>query len=60
MATDFCIQWTALGARKFGFETYVIENACRGIDMNGSVAAAWKAMSESGVNRIESSDIELA
>jgi nicotinamidase/pyrazinamidase len=59
LATDFCVQWTALDARQLGFETYVIEDACRGIDMNGSVAAAWKAMSASGVIRIESSDIEL-
>jgi nicotinamidase/pyrazinamidase len=43
-----------------GFETYVIEHACRGIDLNGSVAAGWKAMLESGVNRIESRDIDLA
>jgi nicotinamidase/pyrazinamidase len=58
LATDFCVQWTALDARKLGFKTYVIEDACRGIDINGSVAAAWRAMSDSGVIRIESSDIE--
>ena len=59
LATDFCVQWTALDARKLGFKTYVIEDACRGIDINGSVAAAWRAMSDNGVIRIESSDIEL-
>jgi hypothetical protein len=36
-----------------------VTGACRGIDMNSSVAAAWKAMSASGVIRIESSEIEL-
>jgi nicotinamidase/pyrazinamidase len=35
----------------------VIEDACRGIDLNGSVAAAWKAMAEAGIKRIQSTDI---
>jgi len=57
LATDFCIQWTALDARKLAFKTYVIADACRGIDIHGSVAAAWKAMADAGVIRIRSSDI---
>lgn len=57
LATDFCVSWTALDARKASFETYVIEDACRGIDLNGSVAAAWRTMSQRGVKRIQSSDI---
>jgi nicotinamidase/pyrazinamidase len=59
LATDFCVKWTALDARKAAFETYVIEDACRGIDLNGSVAAAWKEMSHQGVRRIQSADIEV-
>jgi len=59
LATDFCVSWTAQDARKAGFEVYVIEDACRGIDLNGSVAAAWKAMAAKGVKRIQSSDLEL-
>jgi nicotinamidase/pyrazinamidase len=59
LATDFCIAWTALDARKAAFETYVIEDACRGIDLNGSLAAAWQAMERNGVRRIQSTDIEL-
>ena len=54
LATDFCVAWTALDARKAGFETYVIEDACRGIDLHGSLAAAWAAMAEQGVKRIQS------
>jgi nicotinamidase/pyrazinamidase len=38
LATDFCVAWTALDARKAGFETYVVEDACRGIDTQGSLA----------------------
>ena len=60
LATDFCVKWTALDARKAGFETYVIEDACRGIDLNGSLAAAWKAMEDGGVKRIQSTAIEVA
>ncbi|MES5484372.1 bifunctional nicotinamidase/pyrazinamidase [Bradyrhizobium sp. INPA03-11B] len=57
LATDFCVAWTALDARKAGFETYVVEDACRGIDTQGSLAKAWADMDEAGVKRIQSSDI---
>lgn len=57
LATDFCVAWTALDARAQGFATYVIEDACRGIDLNGSVAKAWKTMAAKGVKRIQSSDL---
>lgn len=60
LATDFCVAWTAMDARKEGFETYVIEDACRGIDTQGSLAAAWKAMAKAGVKRIQSSDLATA
>jgi nicotinamidase/pyrazinamidase len=58
LATDFCVGWTALDARKAGFETYVIEDACRAIDLDGSLAAAWADMTRQGVKRIQSSDLE--
>ncbi len=60
LATDFCVSWTALDARQAGFDTYVIEDACRGIDLNGSVAAAWREMVSRGVRRIQSEQIEVA
>ncbi len=56
LATDYCVAWSALDARKFGFQASVIEDACRGIDINGSVAAAWKDMSAAGVKKIQSTD----
>ena len=56
LATDYCVAWSALDARKFGFQASVIEDACRGIDINGSVAAAWKDMIAAGVKQIQSSD----
>ena len=60
LATDFCVAWTALDARKAGFDVAVIEDACRAIDLNGSLAAAWKQMAAKGVKRIQSADIALA
>jgi len=57
LATDFCVAWTAMDARKLGFQVYVIEDATRAIDLNGSLAAAWKQMTAKGVKRIQSSDI---
>ena len=57
LATDFCVAWSALDARKAGFETYVIEDACRGIDTQGSLAKAWADMAKAGVKRLQSADI---
>src|SRR3954453_1138884 len=57
LATDFCVAWSALDARKAGFETYVIEDACRGIDTQGSLAKAWPDKTNAGVKRIKSDDI---
>lgn len=57
LATDFCVAWSALDARKAGFETYVVEDACRGIDTQGSLAKAWADMDKAGVKRIQSGDI---
>jgi nicotinamidase/pyrazinamidase len=57
LATDFCVAWTAIDARKAGFETYVVEDACRGIDTQGSLAKAWADMAKAGVKRIRSDDI---
>jgi len=57
LATDFCVAWTAMDARRLGFETYVIEDATRAIDLNGSLARAWQTMASKGVKRIQSADI---
>jgi nicotinamidase/pyrazinamidase len=59
LATDFCVAWSATDARKLGLNAYVIEDACRGIDTEGSLAAAWKSMEKAGVKRIQSTDLAL-
>jgi nicotinamidase/pyrazinamidase len=58
LATDFCVLWSALDARNAGFETYIIEDACRAIDLNGSLAAAWTEVARHHIERIRSSDIQ--
>ena len=57
LATDFCVAWSALDARKAGFDVYVVEDACRGIDTQGSLAKAWADMNKAGVKRIQSGDL---
>ena len=58
LATDFCVGWTALDARAAGFEAIVIEDACRAIDANGSLAKAWADMSAAGVGRTTLAEIK--
>jgi len=57
IATDFCVAWTALDAVKQGFKTLVVEDACKGIDLNGSLEHAWQTMQRQGVVRIQSTDL---
>lgn len=57
LATDFCVNWTAVDARAAGFETFVVEDLTRAIDTNGSLAVAWTDMTKAGVRRISSNDI---
>jgi nicotinamidase/pyrazinamidase len=54
LATDFCVAWSAMDARRYGLQAVVIEDACRAIDTGGSLAAAWAAMKKAGVRRISS------
>jgi len=51
LATDFCVHYSAVDARRQGFAAVVVEPACRGIDLGGSLAAAWQAMTAAGVRR---------
>lgn len=57
LATDFCVAWTAMDARRFGLQAVVIEDACRAIDTGGSLAAAWQGMQQAGVRRLSSAAV---
>ncbi|ETX29619.1 bifunctional nicotinamidase/pyrazinamidase [Roseivivax isoporae] len=49
LATDFCVRFSAEDAARLGFAVTVREALCRGIDLDGSVAAAREAMRGAGV-----------
>lgn len=49
LATDFCVQFSALDAAKLGFDVTVLEGACRAIDLDGTLATARAAMQDAGV-----------
>jgi len=57
LATDFCVAWSALDAARAGFAVHVIDDACRAIDLQGSLAQAWSDMTEAGVARLGAGEI---
>jgi nicotinamidase/pyrazinamidase len=57
LAFDFCVRYSAEDARREGFEAIVIEDACRGIDVEGSVAATQARLAELNVRCVRSEEI---
>ncbi|HTV47035.1 MAG TPA: bifunctional nicotinamidase/pyrazinamidase [Phycisphaerae bacterium] len=58
LATDYCVKFTALDARQLGFETHLIEDACRGVDLNpGDVEQAIAQVRSAGVKVIHGADV---
>jgi nicotinamidase/pyrazinamidase len=57
LATDYCVLYSALDARELGFTVYVVEDACRGIDIDWSVEHAWKMMEEAGALKVTGDSI---
>jgi nicotinamidase/pyrazinamidase len=49
LAYDYCVGYSALDARRLGFEAVIFRDACRAIDLNGSVASIETEMSRAGV-----------
>jgi nicotinamidase/pyrazinamidase len=56
LATDYCVYYSALDARRLGFDTVVIEAGCRAIDLAGSLAAASAEMAKAGVQVVKDLD----
>ena len=54
LATDYCVAYSALDATRLGFEVAVVLDACRAIDLNGSLAWAQDEMRKAGVTLAES------
>ena len=57
LAYDFCVRYSAEDAQREGFEAIVIEDACRGIDVDGSVAATRTQFAALGIASAVSADI---
>jgi nicotinamidase/pyrazinamidase len=58
LAYDYCVGFSALDARRVGFEAVVIRDACRAIDLEGSVARMEAEFERSGVWVVESGDLD--
>lgn len=58
IATDYCVKFTVLDALELGFNVNLIEDACRGVNLQaGDVAQAVKDMQSKGANLVASSEI---
>ncbi len=57
LATDFCVHYSALDACKEGFAAVLVEDACRAIDLKGSLAAALRNMRAAGVAVVRAADL---
>lgn len=61
LATDYCVKFTALDARKEGFKTYLITDGCKGVNLQADdETTALSEMSNAGVSLISSREIEIA
>jgi nicotinamidase/pyrazinamidase len=57
LAFDFCVRYSAEDAHREGFEAIVIEDACRGIDVDGSIAATRRRFAELDVRCVGAADV---
>ena len=55
LALDFCVYFSALDGVKLGFKVFVIQDACKAIDLEGSLALSLDEMNSKGVSIITSS-----
>ena len=59
LATDYCVKFSALDAVQLAFETYVVTDGCRGIDLNpGDIDKAWDEMRQAGVKLVDAGALE--
>jgi nicotinamidase/pyrazinamidase len=57
LAYDYCVGYSALDARRLGFDAIVLRDACRAIDLNGSVERIEAEFARAGVALVESAEI---
>ena len=58
LATDYCVHWSAVDGRNAGFDVYVVDDACRGIDTMGSMEEARTQMIKAGVRFVDSPSLD--
>ena len=56
LATDYCVAYSAIDAAGQGFQSFVIVDACRAIDLGGSLVTAQRTMKDAGVSFVTSAD----
>ncbi len=57
LAFDFCVRYSAEDAHREGFEVTVVEDACRGIDVAGSMAQTRRRLAELGIPCIDAETV---
>lgn len=57
LAYDYCVRFSAVDAVSAGFQAFVIEDACRAVDLNGSIAATHQDFDTAGVQSLLSGDL---
>lgn len=57
LATDFCVKWSVLDGIREGFKMYIVEDAVAGIDLDGSLDAAWREMKAAGTGILKSDQL---
>jgi nicotinamidase/pyrazinamidase len=57
LAYDYCVGYSALDARRLGFPAVVLRDACRAIDLDGSVAAMGAQFAEAGVAVVDTAEL---
>ena len=59
LATDYCVKFTALDAIELGYKTFLIEDACRGVELSpGDIEKALDEMQRAGITMVKSEELE--
>ncbi len=59
LAYDYCVAYSALDARRLGLSVFVLRDACRAIDLNGSVAVIEAEFAKAGVTVLDSTELSV-
>jgi len=57
LAYDYCVGYSALDAQRLGFDALVVRDACRAIDLNGSVTAMEAELARSRVTVVQAAEL---